>query len=46
MGNVRVIAVTITSDVSICLINAYLPTQGPDTQFEHTECLDIIFDII
>lgn len=40
------IAVTITSDVNICLINAYLPTQGPDFQFEYTECLDIIFDVI
>ena len=46
MGNVRAIAATITSDVSICLINVYLRTQGPDSQFEHTECLDIIFDII
>ena len=46
MEKERVIAVTITSNVNICLINAYLPTQGPDSQFEHTECLDIIFDII
>ena len=45
MGNKRVIAVTITSDVNICLINVYLPTQGSHSQFEYTECLDIIFDI-
>jgi hypothetical protein len=42
MGNIRVIAVTITSDVNICLINVYLPTQGPDSQFEDTESLEII----
>jgi hypothetical protein len=46
MGNESVIAVTITSDVNICLINAYLPTQGPYSQFEDTECLEIIVDII
>ena len=45
-GNERIIAVLIAASIDICLINAYMPTHNTDSQYEYTECLDIIFDII
>ena len=45
-GNERVIAITISASTNICLINAYMPTNGTDSHTEYSECLDIIFDII
>ncbi|CAG2223523.1 unnamed protein product [Mytilus edulis] len=45
-GNERVIAILITASQELCIINAYMPTCNTDSQFEYTECLDIIYDII
>ncbi|CAG2196905.1 unnamed protein product [Mytilus edulis] len=45
-GNERVIAILITASQELCIINAYMPTYNTDSQFEYTECLDIIYDII
>ena len=46
VGNERVIAVTINSIPSLCIINAYLPTQASNSQYAYEECLDLIYDII
>ncbi|CAG2226103.1 unnamed protein product [Mytilus edulis] len=31
---------------NICLINTYMPTREPDSQYEYGDCLDIIHSII
>ncbi|CAG2231590.1 unnamed protein product [Mytilus edulis] len=45
-GNERIVAITLSSNYNICIINAYLPTNDKDSAYEYSECLDIIFDII
>ncbi|CAC5381446.1 unnamed protein product [Mytilus coruscus] len=36
----------ITSNWNICSINDYIPTMETDSQYEHGDCLDIIYAII
>ena len=40
-GNERIIS----SNINICIINAYLPTMDNNSKAEYNECLDIIYDI-
>ncbi|CAG2209141.1 unnamed protein product [Mytilus edulis] len=44
-GNERVIAILISSDVDVCLINVYMPTMDKDSSYEYGECLDLIHNI-
>jgi hypothetical protein len=44
--NERIIAITITTKVDICIINAYLPKHGTNSSEEYRECLDVIHSII
>ncbi|CAC5425418.1 unnamed protein product [Mytilus coruscus] len=43
--NERVIAILISSDVDVCLINVYMPTMDKDSSYEYGECLDLIHNI-
>lgn len=45
-GNERIIAITLSSNYNLCIINAYLPTQDKDSVYEYSNCLDIIYDIV
>lgn len=46
VGNERVIAIEIDSNIKLCIINVYLPTNKTDSEYSYRECLDVVHDII
>ena len=48
VGNERIVAIELSTNIKLCLISVYLPTNNPsvNSHLEYNECLDILHDII
>ena len=46
VGNERIIAVELDFGQNFCFINAYMPTNKKDSEYNYRECLDVLHDII
>ena len=45
-GNERIQVIELNIGSKICLINTYLPTKKKDSEYNYSECLDIVHDIL
>ena len=46
VGNERIIALESDFGQKFCFINAYMPTNKTDSEYNYCECLDVLHDII
>ena len=48
VGNERIAAIELSTNIKLCLISVYLPSNNPsvNSHLEYSECLDILHDII
>ena len=45
-GNERIQVIELNMGYKTCLINTYLPTNKKDSEYNYSECLDILHDIL